>query len=325
MRIITLITLMSFALSLSLSAKTKKRTKTRTHTVAHTAQTESKTTTSNSPLIAEKSKTYPYLAYLPDGYNKTNAKAWPLIIYLHGSSCKGNNLERLKKYGPPFYLERGMNVDAIVISPQCPSNKNWTAGAWFESFYKELKDKYNIDPSRVYLTGMSLGGFGTWDIASRYPEYFAAIMPLCGGGQLRMVETLKDIPTWVFHGEVDKKVSLSRSVQMVDALQELGSRPKFSVLKGQGHGIQKVYSDQHIYKWLLSQHKQAFEKFMEFTSLWNPKIDSVGSSKSDITKKPLLVKNTPLQPENQESKPGTKSFLNSLFNKKPAYKQSTLY
>jgi len=303
MRLIALIALLSFTVSLT-----------------------AKTPGGNSPLMAEKSKTYPYLAYLPDGYNKTNAKAWPLIIYLHGSSCKGNNLERLKKYGPPFYLERGMNVDAIVISPQCPSNKNWTAGAWFESFYKELKDKYNIDPSRVYLTGMSLGGFGTWDIASRYPEYFAAIMPLCGGGQTRMVETLKDIPTWVFHGEVDKKVNLNRSVQMVDALQELGSRPKFSVLKGQGHGIQKVYSDQTIYKWLLSQHKQAFEKFMEITSLWNPKIDSVNTGgSSDKDKKELVVKNLPLQqPDNQDNK-SAKSFINNLFNKKPEYKQSTLY
>ena len=143
MKIIALVTLLSFTLALS-----------------------AKTPVGNSPLTVEKSKTYPYLAYLPDGYEKSNAKAWPLIIYLHGSSCKGNNLDRLKKYGPPFYLERGMGVDAIVISPQCPSNRNWTAGSWFESFYKELKDKYNIDPSRVYLTGMSLGGFGTWDIAS---------------------------------------------------------------------------------------------------------------------------------------------------------------
>jgi len=303
MRLIALIALLSFAVSVT-----------------------AKTPGGNSPLMAEKSKTYPYLAYLPDGYNKSNAKAWPLIIYLHGSSCKGNNLERLKKYGPPFYLERGMDVDAIVISPQCPSNKNWTAGAWFESFYKELKDKYNIDPSRVYLTGMSLGGFGTWDIASRYPEYFAAIMPLCGGGQTRMVETLKDIPTWVFHGEVDKKVSLKRSEQMVGALNDIGSRPKFSVLKGQGHGIQKVYSDQTIYKWLLSQHKQAYDKFIEITSLWNPKIDSVNTIMTDTQKKALIVKNLPdQQKDNQENKPESKSFLNNLFNKKPAYKQSTLY
>ena len=113
---------------------------------------------------------------------------------------------------------------------------------------------------------------------------------------------------------------------MVDALQELGSRPKFSVLKGQGHGIQKVYSDQTIYKWLLSQHKQAYDKFMEITSLWNPKIDSVNSVVSETEKKDLLVKTLPLQqPDNSEGKSGAKSFLNNLFNKKPAYKQSTLY
>ena len=249
-----------------------------------------KTPGGNSPLMAEKSKTYRYLAYLPEGYDKSNTKAWPLIIYLHGSSCKGNNLDRLKKYGPPFYLERGMDVDAIVISPQCPSNKNWTVGSWFESFYQEIKEKYNVDPSRVYLTGMSLGGFGTWDIASRYPDYFAAIMPLCGGGKTNMVETLKDIPTWVFHGEVDRKVRINRSEEMVEALQEVGSKPIFSVLKGQGHGIQKVYADQNIYKWLLSQHKQAYERFLEITSLLSPKIDSVNTQKRERGQKELIVK-----------------------------------
>lgn len=306
MKIIALVTLLSFTLALS-----------------------AKTPVGNSPLTVEKSKTYPYLAYLPDGYEKSNAKAWPLIIYLHGSSCKGNNLDRLKKYGPPFYIERGMGVDAIVISPQCPSNRNWTAGSWFESFYKELKDKYNIDPSRVYLTGMSLGGFGTWDIASRYPEYFAAIMPLCGGGQTGMVETLKDIPTWVFHGEVDKKVKLKRSTDMVQALEEIGSKPLFSVLKGQGHGIQKVYSDQNIYKWLLSHHKHAYERFIEITSLWTPKVESVNSPKDDQTQKELVIKSAPVVApeviENQENKTGVKSFIYNLFNKKEPYVQSTLH
>lgn len=303
MRLIALITLLSFAFTLAAKAPF-----------------------GNSPLVAEKSKTYPYLAYLPSGYDKDGAKNWPLIIYLHGSSCKGNNLERLKKYGPPFYLERGMDVDAIVISPQCPSNKNWTAGTWFESFYQELKDKYKIDPSRVYLTGMSLGGFGTWDLASRYPEYFAAIMPLCGGGKTSMVETIKDIPTWVFHGEIDKKVSLKRSQEMVGALQDIGSRPKFSVLKGQGHGIQKVYSDQNIYKWLLSQHKQAYERFLEITSLWSPKIDSVGTTKNANEKKEITLKSSvQQQPVNQENKTGIKTIFENLFGKKQPYRQSTLY
>jgi pimeloyl-ACP methyl ester carboxylesterase len=280
---------------------------------------------SGSPLVPLKSKTYPYLAYLPSDYNKNDTKAWPLIIYLHGSSCKGNNLEKLKKYGPPFYLERGMQVDAIVISPQCPSNKNWTVGTWFESFYNELKEKYHIDPSRVYLTGMSLGGFGTWDLASRYPEYFAAIMPLCGGGKTSMVETLKDIPTWVFHGEVDKKVKLQRSKEMVKAMQDVGSDPKFSVLKGQGHGIQKVYSDQTIYDWLLSHQKKAYERILEVASFWTPKIDSVSTEKKD-DRNSLVTKIFPMPETLMDRKKSNDKFsLLDLFSRKPIYTQQTLH
>lgn len=284
------------------------------------------TTASNSksPLVPSTSKTYPYLAYTPQGYSKNSSKEWPLIIYLHGSSCKGNNLEKLKKYGPPYYLERGMQVDAIVISPQCPSNKNWTVGTWFESFYKELKSKYNIDPSRVYLTGMSLGGFGTWDLASRYPDIFAAIVPLCGGGRTNMVEKMKDIPTWVFHGDQDQKVKISRSTEMVNAMKDLGSEPKFSILKGQGHGIQRVYSDQTVYEWLLSHQKKAYRRFMEITSLWAPKIDSVNTQK-DIQRNLVDKIFTSPQTGLDQKKVAQKFSVFDIFTKKPTYTQQTLY
>lgn len=275
----------------------------------------------------EKSKTYPYLAYLPSGYQESIGKEWPLIIYLHGSSCKGNNLERVKKYGPPFYLDRGMQVDAIVISPQCPSNRNWVYGDWFESFYREILDKYRVDPSRVYLTGMSLGGFGTWSLASRYPQYFAAIMPLCGGGRPDMAETVKDLPTWVFHGEKDRKVRLTRSTEMVNAMQELGSRPKFSVLKGEGHDIHHVYAEQSVYEWLLAQHKNVYEKLVSM-NFWSPKNDSVISQKkqeiihevqqSSLAGKIILQ----AQPQSQTTSPA-RSFLYNLFKPK-AFEQSSL-
>lgn len=274
----------------------------------------------------EKSKTYPYLAYLPSGYQESIGKAWPLIIYLHGSSCKGNNLERVKKYGPPFYLDRGMQVDAIVISPQCPSNRNWVYGDWFESFYSELLTKYRIDPSRVYLTGMSLGGFGTWSLASRYPQYFAAIMPLCGGGKPDMVETMKDVPTWVFHGDKDRKVRLNRSEEMVEAMQAQGARPKFSVLKGEGHDIHHVYAEQNVYEWLLAQHKNVYEKLTSI-NFWSPKADSVISQKkeeivrevkqSSIAEKFILKTQAPTPVEN------TKFFLFNFFKPKP-FEQSSL-
>ncbi len=299
-----------------------KKTSANTEVVTNNIKT-TQTSTSKSPLVPSTSKTYPYLAYTPEGYNKDDKKEWPLIIYLHGSSCKGNNLEKLKKYGPPFYLERGMQVDAIVISPQCPSNKNWTVGSWFESFYKELKSKYNIDPSRVYLTGMSLGGFGTWDLASRYPDIFAAIVPLCGGGRTNMAETMKDIPTWVFHGDLDKTVRISRSEEMVNAMKNLGSNPKFSILKGQGHGIQKVYSDQTVYEWLFSHQKKAYERILEISSLWSPKVDSVNSQSNQ---KSLVNKMFSIpQTTNQKKKDNSKVSIFDFFTKKPAYTQETLY
>jgi predicted peptidase len=273
----------------------------------------------------EKSKTYPYLAYLPNGYQESIGKEWPLIIYLHGSSCKGSNLEKLKRYGPPFYLDRGMQVDAIVISPQCPSNRSWVIGDWFESFYSEILEKYHVDPSRVYLTGMSLGGFGTWSLASRYPQYFAAIMPLCGGGKPDMAETIKDVPTWVFHGEKDRKVRLNRSEEMVEAMQDQGSRPKFSVLKGEGHDIHHVYAEQGVYQWLLAQHKNVYEKLVSMT-FWSPKTDSVISKKkqeiiqevkqSNIASKFIIKSNSPTES-------AAKSFFLNFFKPKP-FEQSSL-
>ena len=272
---------------------------------------------------AEKSKTYPYLVYLPEGYDQTSRKEWPVIIYLHGSSCKGNNLDRLKKYGPPFYLDRGMQVDAIVISPQCPSNRNWTTGNWFESFYNEMKDNYHIDASRVYLTGMSLGGFGTWDLASRYPDYIAAIMPLCGGGRPDMAESMKDLPTWVFHGDKDRLVNVKRSEQMVSAMQEQGGRPKFSVLKGQGHDIHKVYSDQGVYEWLLSQHKEVYDRLLSSLNFWAPKTDSVVTDK--IIDPMELMKRSSIADQiiKAEQDKDSKSFLMRFFKQKP-YQQGSI-
>jgi hypothetical protein len=276
----------------------------------------------------EKSKTYPYLAYLPNGYQESIGKEWPLIIYLHGSSCKGSNLERVKRYGPPFYLDRGMQVDAIVISPQCPSNRNWVYGDWFESFYSEILAKYNVDPSRVYLTGMSLGGFGTWSLASRYPQLFAAIMPLCGGGRPDMAESIKDVPTWVFHGEKDRKVRLNRSEEMVEAMQEQGSRPKFSVLKGEGHDIHHVYAEQNIYEWLLAQHKNVYDRLVSMNmNFWSPKTDSVVSKRKEEIIKEVRQSNIAgkfiLNTQTETQSETVKSFFMNLFKPK-AFEQSSL-
>lgn len=211
--------------------------------------------TPTTPAKTEKSDAYSYLLYLPDNYAENKDKPWPLIIYLHGQSACGNNLDKVRRYGLPFYLDREMKVDAIVAAPQCPANKNWVSDNWFMTFLKDIKEKYAVDATRIYLTGMSLGGFGTFSLAIQYPDIFAAVSPFCGGGQPVTVCPMKDIPIWVFHGDKDEQVPLRRSQEMVDALKKCGGNPKFSILKGMPHDIHRHYNNPELYAWMLSQSK----------------------------------------------------------------------
>jgi predicted peptidase len=194
---------------------------------------------------------YHYLIYTPDGYDSIQTKNWPLIIYLHGKSAGGSNLNKLKRYGIPFFIDRGMKFNAIVASPQCPSGKNWTTDKWFDPFYKELCSKYHIDSTRIYLTGMSMGGFGTWDLGIKFPNRFATLMPLCGGGKPQEVCAIKDVPVWVFHGDRDAKVPIRRSDEMVKALRQCGGNPRYTVLKGKGHDIHRQFADPALYEWMM--------------------------------------------------------------------------
>lgn len=194
---------------------------------------------------------YHYLTYLPQQYDSTKHKRWPLVIYLHGKSACGNDLSKVSRYGLPFFMERGMHIDAVALAPQCPEGNNWTTEDWFTPFLKEVCKKYRIDTTRIYLTGMSLGGFGTWDLAIKYPRRFAAIAPLCGGGRPQQVCAIKDVPIWVLHGDLDEQVPIQRSEEMVEALRKCGGNPKFTVLKGFPHDIHRTYSDENLYKWML--------------------------------------------------------------------------
>jgi len=211
--------------------------------------------TPKTPAKELKSKTYRYLLYLPDNYKEKEQKKWPLIIYLHGKSACGNNLDKVRRYGLPFFMDRDMKLEAIVVAPQCPEGKNWVAENWFMPFLDDLRSNYDIDKNRIYLTGMSLGGFGTFSLAIKYPEVFAATAPLCGGGQPTTACPMKDIPTWVFHGDRDEQVPLSRSTEMVNALKKCGGHPKYSILKGQPHDIHRTYGNMDLYEWMLRQSK----------------------------------------------------------------------
>ena len=200
---------------------------------------------------------YPYLLYLPKDY-PTNKKDYPLVIYLGGGAQNGDDLNKLKAYGIPYYIEQGHEYDFIIASPQCPQNKYWTTENWFDSLYAELTSKCRIDTTRIYVTGISNGGFGTWQVAMDYPDRFAAIVPLCGGvndSDTAKISNLKQLPIWTFHGTADDMIPINETERVVSKLETYG-HIQFTRLPGEGYGIQYLYKDNKIFDWLLQHQKK---------------------------------------------------------------------
>jgi len=200
---------------------------------------------------------YPYLLYLPNEYLTSN-EDFPLIIYLGGGSQSGSDLNRLKTYGIPFYIEQGHKYDFIIASPQCPEKTYWTTENWFDSLYSDLISTYRIDTTRIYVTGISNGGFGTWQVAMDYPDRFAAIAPLCGGvndSDTAKISNLKHLPIWTFHGTADDMIPIDETERVIKKLEAYG-RIKFTRLQNEGHGIQYLYKDNTIFDWFLQHRKE---------------------------------------------------------------------
>jgi len=176
-----------------------------------------------------------YLLFLPQGYGEPGKK-WPLMMFLHGAGERGSDLELVKKHGPPKIVQSGKNFPFIVVSPQCPENDWWTEKTEvLINLLDEIEEKYAVDTTRVYLTGLSMGGYGTWTLASKYPRRFAAIVPICGGGKRYLAWRLKDVPVWAFHGAKDKVVPVSESRQMVEAIKARGGEARLTVYPEAGH------------------------------------------------------------------------------------------
>ncbi len=190
-----------------------------------------------------------YLLYLPKEYDKK--AAWPLMLFLHGAGERGDNLDLVKKHGPPKLVEEGKSFPFVLISPQCPADRWWNPVA-LTALLDEIVEKYKIDKSRIYVTGLSMGGFGTWSLQAHTPKRFAAIVPICGGGEAIAARHLPHVPTWVFHGAKDPVVPLARSEAMVDALKQAGGNVKFTVYPNAGHDAwTETYANPKLYDWLL--------------------------------------------------------------------------
>jgi predicted peptidase len=193
-----------------------------------------------------------YWLYVPPDFDQH--EQWPLLVFLHGAGERGSDLEAVKTHGPPKLIAQGKDFPFVVVAPQCEARVSWQADA-VAALVRHAIEKYKIDPKRVYLTGLSMGGYGTWDTAAKHPDLFAAIVPICGGGSPDKVSQHKQIPAWVFHGAKDEVVPLARSQEMVSALEAIGADVKFTVYPEAGHDSwTDTYNNSELYEWLLSHH-----------------------------------------------------------------------
>ena len=176
----------------------------------------------------------------------------PLVVFLHGKSLSGKNLNRVKRYGPINALEMGMKIDAYVLAPQ--TSNGWTPQRVIR-LVDWAEERYAVDTNRIYLIGMSMGGFGTLDVAGTYPDRFAAAMALCGGSTLKEFCGLNRMPLWILHGTADRAVGISASQRVVDAMEacDTAERLIWTPLKGANHGrLARIFYMQKTYEWLFS-------------------------------------------------------------------------
>jgi predicted peptidase len=201
-----------------------------------------------------------YLLFLPRRY--AERRRWPLILFLHGSGERGDDLELVKRHGVPRVVEDDPSLPFVAISPQCPAGGRWhlylkTLGALLD----DAAARYAVDPDRICLTGLSMGGYGTWHLAARYPDRFAAIAPICGGG-LRSrgfpekARALRGVPVWAFHGARDANVPVEETQRLVDVLRDCGGDVRLTIYPDAGHDAwTRTYADPRLFEWMLAQRR----------------------------------------------------------------------
>ncbi len=207
------------------------------------------------------SEPYDYLLHLPKGYHDFGAPR-PLLIYLHGAGEVGKDVRVLDQWAPYAYLDDEINRNDfpfVVVCPITPTH-GWDSKrviTFLDQLLADHRFRYRLDPDRVYLTGLSMGGFGSFSVACDYPDRFAAIAPLAGGGDPEKAKCLSDVPVWAFHDEGDKIVAYECTSKMIDAMNAMGeSEVKFTTLHDVGHDIAPpVYAYPELYRWLL-EHKK---------------------------------------------------------------------
>lgn len=194
-----------------------------------------------------------YLLYLPKDYEQQDK--WPLVMFLHGGGERGDDLNLVKEHGPPYLVSKGKDFPFILVSPQVPMGKNFEP---FElvALLDDLEKKYKVDPDRLYVTGLSMGGSGAWRLAAYAPNRLAAIVPLCSGGEPGWTRNIGHLPVWAFHGAKDES-PVERAQALIDAHKRNGGDPKFTIYPDLGHDVWTVtYENQEVYDWMLAQKRK---------------------------------------------------------------------
>ena len=206
-----------------------------------------------------------YLLFTPKGYDPKGDKPWPLLLFLHGAGERGTDLQKVAVHGPPKIVKSRADFPFLVVSPQCPNDQIWSNEVLL-SLLDDVIATHKVDTNRICLTGLSMGGYGSWSLALQYPERWAAVAPICGGGNTidalltprKKAAALKALPFWVFHGAKDPVVKLDESERMVKALKAAGVKEvELTVYPEAGHDSwTETYANEQLYEWFL-KHERA--------------------------------------------------------------------
>ena len=193
-----------------------------------------------------------YLEYSPDAHEEK----LPLLIYLHGAGTRGNDFSQMRLIEPIKELKNGRRINAVIVAPQCYAETWFDLFGLLSEFIETAINQENIDRSRVYITGVSMGAYATWQMCISHPDWFAAVVPVCGGGMYWDAERLKDLPIWAFHGALDTVVFPEESIKMVSAINKNGGNAKLTILPKDDHNAwDSTFACDEMWKWLFSQKK----------------------------------------------------------------------
>lgn len=195
----------------------------------------------------------------------------PVLLFLHGAGERGEDNRKQLIHGKDLLLKAAREFNCLVVAPQCPAGDKWSVVDWSQdkitfsdepsepmrmanALIDDLAGRYNVDRNRLYIMGLSMGGYGSWDAACRWPGRFAAAAPICGGGDTAQAELIRDTPVWVFHGDADPVVNVELSRTMVQAIKDAGGDPKYTEYPGVGHNSwTPAFAEPELLPWMTSQ------------------------------------------------------------------------